>query len=178
MINPSLGSKILPRSISYDLESILHRIEACPDRCKRADHSSDPYQRMNLCTRSCCDYSRLADRQDVMQGTSRVFAKNSRDFALQKHYRGIGSANRGNSSPLDDFQCNALNVFNLYFIYEEMNCKGSVAACLPWNVRIQPNKPRKVGGFESSLDQILKKNRRSVSSASAFLGISVVDSDV
>src|SRR6266566_9186622 len=113
-----------------------------------------------------------------MQSTSRVFAKSSRDLTFQKRYCRISSTGRRNRSPFDSFYGNSLNVFDLLFIDEEMNCKGSVAACLPWNVRIQPNKPWKVGGFESSLDQFLKKNRRSVSSASAFLGISVVDSDV
>ena len=133
---------------------------------------------MNLGTCFCCDYSRLADGQDIMQGTSRVFAKDSRDLTFEKRYSRISSAGRGNRSPFNSFYRKALNVFNLLFLDEEMNCKGTVATCLPWNVRIQPNKPRKVGGFESSLNQILKENRRSVSSASAFLGISVVDSDV
>src|SRR6266571_1885800 len=113
-----------------------------------------------------------------MQSTSRVFAKSTRHFSFQERYCRISSTGRRNRSPFDSFYRKALNVFDLLFIDQEMNCKGSVAACLPRNVRIQADKPRKVGGLESSLDQILEENRSSVSSASAFLGISVVDSNV
>src|SRR5438309_9942167 len=133
---------------------------------------------MNFCPYFCCDYSRLADGQDIMQGTSRVFAKSSWGLTFQKRYSRVSSAGRRNRSPFNSFYRKALNVFDLLFIHEEMNCKGTVATCLPWNVRIQPNKPRKIGGFQSSLDQILEENGSSVSSASPFLGISVVDSDV
>src|SRR5205807_8185330 len=113
-----------------------------------------------------------------MQSTSRVFAKSFRHVSFQERYCRISSTGRRNRSPFNSFYRKALNVFDLLFIHEEMNCKGTVATCLPWNVRIQPNKPRKIGGFQSSLDQILEENGSSVSSASPFLGISVVDSDV
>src|SRR5205809_7674379 len=113
-----------------------------------------------------------------MQSTSRVFAKSTWNFSFQTRQSRISSAGRRNRSPFDSFYRKTLNIFDLLFLDEEMNCKGTVATCLPWNVRIQTDMPRKVRGFESSLDQILEENRRSVSSASAFLGISVVDSDV
>src|SRR2546430_9163749 len=133
---------------------------------------------MNLCTCFCCDCSRLARRQDIMQSTSRVFAKSTWHFSFQKRQSRISSAGRRNRSPFDSFYRKALNIFDLLFIHEEVNCKGTVATCLPRNVRIQADKPRKVGGLESSLDQILEENSSSVSSASALLGISVVNSDV
>src|SRR2546425_6273770 len=99
---------------------------------------------MNICTCICRDSLCLAEGQDVMQSTSRIFAKSSRDLAFQKRHCRISSAGRCNRSPSDSFQGNPLNVFDLPFIDEEMNRKGAVAARLPWNVGIQPNKPWKI----------------------------------
>src|SRR2546426_10228054 len=100
-----------------------------------------------------------------MQSTSRVFAQSSRDFASQKDYSRVRSTSRRNCSPLDSFYGNTLNDFDLLFINEEMNRKGSVAACFPRNVRIQSYKPWKVRGLETSAKQFLKENSCTVSGA-------------
>src|SRR6267143_4119720 len=133
---------------------------------------------MNLCTRASRDRSCLTDRQDIVQSTSRVFAKSSRNLASEKCYRRVSSMIRRDCRLLDSFHCDALDPFNLLLVNEEVNRKSAVASGLPRNVRIQPYKPWKVGRLEPPTQQFLKKNSRSVSGASTHLGIRVIDTDM
>ena len=71
-------------------------------------------------------------------------------MASEKGYCRVCSTRRSNGSFLDDIECKPLDLSDPLLFYQEVNCKGSVAAGLPWNVRIQPYKPREVGGLESS----------------------------
>src|SRR6267143_1504289 len=133
---------------------------------------------MNLCTRASRDRSCLTDRQDIMQGTSRVFAKSSRDLTFQKCYRRVSSASGRDCCILDSFHCDTLDLFNPLLVNEEVNRKSPVASGLPRNVRIQPHKPRKVRRLETPTEQFLKKNSCSIGGASALLGIRVIDTDM
>src|SRR5467141_3039860 len=133
---------------------------------------------MNLCTRASRDRSCLTDRQDIVQSTSRVFAKSFRDLALEKCYRGVSSASRRDCRILDSLHCDTLDLLNPLLVNEEVNRKSAVASGLPRNVRIQPYKPWRIGGLEPLTQQFLKKNSRSVSGASTHLGIRVIDTDM
>src|SRR5712664_781128 len=103
---------------------------------------------MNLCTRSPRDRSRLTDGQNIVQSTSRVFAKSSRNLASEKCYRRVSSASRRDCRILDSFHCDTLDLFNPLPVNEEVDRKSAVASGLPWNVRIQPYEPGKIGRLE------------------------------
>src|SRR6267143_2993019 len=99
---------------------------------------------MNLCTHASRDRSCLTDRQDIMQSTSRVFAKSSRNLASEKCYCRVSSASRRDGRILDSFHCDTLHLFNPLLVNQEVNRKSPVASSLPRNVRIQPYEPWKI----------------------------------
>src|SRR2546422_9911302 len=153
-------------------------VEIRPHTRQCSYESAGPFEQVHFRVDTLCDLSCFSDRENVVKCSGGKFTQRIRHSAREEYHGGVRRLLRKISGALDRCDGDFLDFFQLLFSDTEMQRESSVSSCFPRNVRVEPDKPRKVKRFEPFRHQFLKKERRCVCSTSSECGIGVVDSNV